>query len=216
LEVLTAPSSPRIYFWALQATFLDELGNSLGAAHTGLQWNPRHPGSGQRAVNWGGYSYPTDALNQLSGTVGSLDHPEGDTNTYDWPWLDRRPYRFVIHRGDAGWAATVIDVVEGSSFVVRELFVPGAVGLAYPVVWAELFCDCDDPPSAVRWSGFSVRTLGGEVVHAPFAKVTFMPVGSGQCDNTDAVPDGGGGFVISTRQRRTAPPEQVHTLMAGR
>src|ERR1700710_3128770 len=53
LEVLRAPTANRLYFWALQASFLSSTG-SHGAAHIGLQWNPRHPGS--TAVNWGGYA----------------------------------------------------------------------------------------------------------------------------------------------------------------
>ena len=52
LEVLVPPPVPTLYFWALQASFLDGSGRSYGAAHTGLQWNPRHPGG--QAVNWGG------------------------------------------------------------------------------------------------------------------------------------------------------------------
>ncbi len=48
LEVLEPPSVDRLYFWALQASFLDASG-SQGAGHLGLQWNPALPGpqSGQ-------------------------------------------------------------------------------------------------------------------------------------------------------------------------
>ena len=54
LEVVQPPTVAALYFWALQASFLDAAGQSYGAAHTGLQWNSRHPGG--RAVNWGGYA----------------------------------------------------------------------------------------------------------------------------------------------------------------
>src|SRR5262245_32230826 len=52
IEVLRAPVVDRLYFWALQASFLSAEGVH-GAGHVGLQWNPRH--AGNRAVNWGGY-----------------------------------------------------------------------------------------------------------------------------------------------------------------
>ncbi|HKX72170.1 MAG TPA: hypothetical protein VJM75_13115 [Acidimicrobiales bacterium] len=42
-----------LYFWALQASFIDSAERHCGGGHVGLQWRRHHPGS--RAVNWGGY-----------------------------------------------------------------------------------------------------------------------------------------------------------------
>ena len=43
LEVVVPPQVPRLYFWALQASFAS--GSRFhGGAHIGLQWNTRHPG----------------------------------------------------------------------------------------------------------------------------------------------------------------------------
>src|SRR5690349_12962684 len=52
LEIVEPPAVPHLYFWALQASFVDR-GRRIGGAHLGLQWYDRHPGG--TAVNWGGY-----------------------------------------------------------------------------------------------------------------------------------------------------------------
>ena len=123
LEVLQPPSVPALYFWALQASFLDEAGVSYGAAHTGLQWNARHPGG--RAVNWGGYAQAADVGSVLDGTDSPLPGIPGDRNTRTFAWREQVPYRFTIHRGALGWAATVTDLVTGSEVTIRELLAGG-------------------------------------------------------------------------------------------
>ena len=44
------------------------------------------------------------------------------------------------------------------------------------------------------------------------ARLNLPAVGSGACDNVDAVYDGEGGFVISTGVARTAPDTALHRL----
>jgi len=75
LEVLVAPTVPALWFWALQASFVDR-GRDGGAGHLGLQWHPDHPGS--TAVNWGGY----DASGtELSGSAAGVASARGKPNT---------------------------------------------------------------------------------------------------------------------------------------
>ena len=52
IEVEDTPRVTDLYFWAVQANFGDQ-GGETGGAHLGLQWNRRHPDN--TAVNWGGY-----------------------------------------------------------------------------------------------------------------------------------------------------------------
>jgi hypothetical protein len=170
LEVLVAPSVPTLYFWALQASFLDATGRSYGAAHTGLQWNPRHPGG--RAVNWGGYAQAADVTSVLDGSDSPLDGIPGDRNTRNFAWLVGVPYRFTIHPGVAGWAATVTDMVTGSGVTIRELHA-GGDRLGGFVMWSELFCRGTDPSSAVRWSRPQATTASGRVVAPRGLHATF-------------------------------------------
>jgi hypothetical protein len=98
LEVVTEPSAESLYFWALQASFTDATGTVFGAAHTGLQWNPRHPGG--RAVNWGGYGRAADVSSVLDGTRSDLPGIAGDENTRNFPWTAGVGYRFTIAHGE--------------------------------------------------------------------------------------------------------------------
>src|SRR5690242_12815310 len=84
LEVVVEPSAQHLYFWALQASFGDGNGATFGAARTGLQWNPRHPGA--RAVNWGGYGRTADTNSVLAGTRSALPGIAGDENTRNFSW----------------------------------------------------------------------------------------------------------------------------------
>ena len=100
LEVVVAPTVPRLYFWALQASFADG-----GAAHTGLQWQPT-----RRAVNWGGYG-PDGRI--LSGSASALASSVEDPNTRDCPWEPGRGYDFRIFRAPSGWLSEVTDLRTG-------------------------------------------------------------------------------------------------------
>jgi hypothetical protein len=170
LEVLQEPVVDKLYFWALQASFLDELGVVHGTAHTGLQWNPRHPD--HRAVNWGGYARASDVQSVLDGTDSPLPGIPGDRNTRNFPWREGVPYRFTIRRGSVGWAAAVEDLAAGTSVTLRELYA-GGDRLGGFVVWSELFCRGSDPTAVVRWSQPSVVTASGRVLAPTGMQATF-------------------------------------------
>jgi hypothetical protein len=178
LTVVEPPVVDRLYFWALQASFLDAR-TSYGGAHVGLQWNPRHPH--HRAVNWGGYADPP-AGGILPGSDSPLPSTPNDPNTRDYPWAVDRPYRFTISRGRDGWDAYVEDVSAGRRDRIRSLHA-GGDRLGGLVVWSEVFAACSDPPVVVRWSGLSARTAGGREIVPRSVRVNFE--GAGACQNTD-------------------------------
>jgi hypothetical protein len=182
LEVVEAPITADLHFWALQVSFVDR-GRRLGAAHTGLQWNPDAPGG---AVNWGGYD---ERGAELAGSDSGLA-PADSVNTRRWPWSPGRPYRLWVHRVAGGWRSEVTDLAHGRSVVVRDLWVE-APALADPVVWAEVFAPCE-ARSAVRWSALSARTTAGRLVRPASLEVSYQSVDDGGCTNTDVVADPAG------------------------
>ncbi len=183
IEVTRRPTADRLYFWALQASFLDGV-RSYGAAHIGLQWNPRHPGF--TAVNWGGYADTGNVQSVLKGSPSRLPSTPNDPNTRDYPWQERVRYRFRISKVDGGWRGEVTDLSSGATQVIRDLFAQGD-RLSGFVVWAEVFAACDDPPSAVRWSDLEARDTAGQV-HRPNSVRLSFPSG-GDCANTEVAVD---------------------------
>lgn len=179
LEVVDPPAVRHLYFWALQASFVDERGRRIGGAHLGLQWYDRHPGG--TAVNWGGYR---DGAGELDGEASPLPSAAGNPNTRDFAWVPRREYRLTIDGdGDGWWRGAVTDLVTGESTIVRRLL-GGGTHLASPVVWSEVFARCDDPTVTVRWS---------QLDPAPFAmRTTYQSHVDGGCANTRSSPDGDG------------------------
>jgi hypothetical protein len=196
LEVLQQPTVDELYFWALQASFGDGR-RTYGAAHTGLQWNPRFPG--RRAVNWGGYGDVGDTESVLSGTVSTLPSAPDDPNTRDYPWQEAWPYRLRISRGAQGWLAEVTDGVSGVTTPIRELHA-GGDRLTGLVVWSEVFCSCHDPTVVVRWSDPVAERADGTVVRPPSVGATFPREG---CPNTDSVADAVGILQVTHTPRRT-------------
>ena len=195
LEVLEPPVVDRLYFWALQASFVDR-GRRFGAGHLGLMWSPRHPA--KRAVNWGGYDA---AGSVLPGTESPLPSGSGNANSRDLRWEPGRPYRLRIGPGAAPgrWAGSVTDLVTGSEVVVREL-VAGGAALADPVCWSEVFADCDHPTAAVRWSRPQAGAAG-----VGGARLSFQEETRGGCSNTDVVADGLGLVQRTAVHRRSRP-----------
>src|SRR6516165_12131966 len=148
LVVPALPSVPCLYFWALQVSF------SAGAgAHLGLQWGADPPRR-LRHVNWGGYGASGA---ELSGGNSSLPSSFSNANTRDFDWEPVRAYRLRICRADRGWAGWVDDTR------VRSLDAPGDT-LQSPMVWSEVFADCDDPSVSARWSRLEVVTRSGNLV----------------------------------------------------
>lgn len=195
LEVVEPPSVSRLYFWALQASFLDGSG-SRGAAHLGLQWNPRFPD--HSAVNWGGYD---DRGAVLPGSGSALPSTPSDPNTRDFPWLPERKYRLRIYPSpENGWRGEVTDTVTGVVSVVRDLHV-GGDHLGRFVVWSEIFRDCSDPRTVVGWSEATAVGLGGEHLIPQAFRVNYKVDG---CPNTNVYTDGQR-LCQATASERTTP-----------
>lgn len=188
LEIAPPPAVRKLYFWALQVSFVDR-GRDLGAGHTGLQW---HPAAAAGAVNWGGYHAGGGGV--LDGTGSDLPPVDGP-HTRHYPWSPGRPYRFRVWSPAPGaWRSEVTDLATGQANVIRDLLVP-ATGLANPVVWAEVFADCDDPPTEARWSRLEARTGGTDagggtaagddhVVTATSVRLSYQTHADGGCANT--------------------------------
>jgi len=208
-ELLEPPQVDRLYFWAVQVSFVKPSG---GGAHLGLQHHPGFPG--RRAVNWGGYD-PEGGL--LTGAPSPLVSTPGDANTRDLLWVDGRRYRLGVSRspdpapeGLFAWRGTVVDLETGEETIVRDLWSLGEY-LRGPVVWTEAFARCDDPPVAVQWS--DLRVVDEEERELPVRIVTvdYQRHQAGGCDNTNVVVSGAG-WVQRTNTVRTAPAGRRLTL----
>ena len=188
LVVPVLPGVPRLYFWALQVSFSDGAG-----AHLGLQWGADHPGR-LRHVNWGGYGASGA---ELSGGTSSLPSSLSNANTRDFDWEPVRAYRLRICRADRGWAGWVDDTL------VRRLDAPGDT-LQDPLVWSEVFADCDDPSVSVRWTNLEVVTRSGNRVPVDSVVTRYQLRQEGGCDNTCSRTDGDA-FVQTTNAARETP-----------
>lgn len=207
LEVRVPPSVRSLYFWALQVDFADAEG-IWGGAHTGLQWNQRYPDS--TAVNWGGYASAARGGAVLSGTVSSLPGFADDPNTLSYHWVPERPYRLRVYPSPettGAWRAEVTDVLSGATSVIRDLLPPpdrptSVYYLTRPVVWSEVFADCDAPSVAVRWSELEAVDETGAVVRPEAVHVNYQAPEAGGCPNTTVAFDGVGGFFQVTNTPR--------------
>jgi hypothetical protein len=185
LEVTEPPAVPSLYFWAVQVSFADR-GRAAGGAHFGLQWHPAHPGS--TAINWGGYARDGG---ELSGTDSLLPSATGNPNTRDFVWRPRTKYHLSVARGDRtpddrwAWRAEVTDLESGNRTHVRDLFTTGST-LTTPMVWSEVFADCDAPSAVVQWSQFTVDESDGEPRPVRAARVNYQAVGDGGCTQTNS------------------------------
>jgi len=207
LEVVVPPAVDRLYFWALQVSFLDGARNR-GAAHVGLQWNRNHPGGG--AVNWGGYAAGGGLL---PGSASPLPSTPNDPNTRDYPWQPGRPYRLRVAGAPGApgrWQAEVTDLRAGRSAVIRSL-TAGGDRLGSPTVWSEVFARCEHPSVTVRWSGLEARTADGRTVRPTALSVSYEAHAAGGCDNTTTAADEQGILQVtntkrSVRQGAVIPP----------
>lgn len=192
LEVSEAPTVERLYFWALQADFV-EGGRRGGGAHLGLQFHPSYPGG--RAANWGGYD---QAGNILDGTASALASTLGNPHTRDFPWRAGQPYRLVIEAapaadqprdGRTAWRGSVTDLADGRRTVIRDLLTRGS-RLVGPIMWSEVFARCEHPPAEVRWSDLRAVTAGGEELRPAAVFVNYQRHEDGGCANTCSWVDG--------------------------
>lgn len=186
LTVVEPPQVDRLYFWALQAGFADGAA-TLGGAHLGLQWHPSYPG--RTAVNWGGYRAADRGGGELDGSKSQLPSALGNPNTRDFTWRVGAPYRLRISGAPdrpGAWVGTVEDMERGSITVVRELWAGGSA-LRDPVVWSEVFADCDHPPVAVQWGNLAAETARGSAVAPLAVRVNYQSNAAGGCDNSNVI-----------------------------
>jgi hypothetical protein len=189
VEVRVVPAVPRLYFFALQASFEDAGGRRHGGGHLGLQWHPRHPGS--TAANWGGYG---PGGRELAGSVSALPSALANANTRDYRWVPGRRYRLTIAKGDDAWDGSIAELSPtGAGDVVtpiRTLYA-GGDRLGHVVVWSEVFADCDHPGVEVRWSDLVAVGPGGATVRPTAVGLTYQSVPDGGCSNTDTCVEDG-------------------------
>ncbi len=204
-EVLEPPTVSKLYFWALQVSFMNGPSRA-GGAHFGLQHNPAYPES--CGVNWGGYH---DGAGELEGSVSDLPSAPDNINTRDYMWFPNRRYRHRIYRSpDRGWRGSITDLETGEVTVVRDLWIE-ADSLTNPMVWSEVFADCDDPSVLVRWTDLEAITAAGEVFRPNAVRLNYQTYENGGCANTDTAVDGGVDADTGSRgfvQRTTT--ERVH------
>lgn len=198
LEVVEPPAVDRLYFWALQAGFVDDLGRSRGAGHLGPQWHPDYPGA--KAMCWGGYRA---SGGELSGGPLGYPSPLGNPNVCAFDWPERAPMTLRIRRGPGGgWLGEVLDGATGTAHAVRELDVD-APYLADPIVWSEVFARCEHPSVRVRWSQLAVVGVDGSVRLARSVRVNYQSHRDGGCANTTALSDGTGVVQVTATERVT-------------
>jgi hypothetical protein len=189
LEILTPPTSPDVYFWALQASFIDSLtplspAPPAAAAHLGLQYNPSCTNS--RGANWGGYD-GDGAI--LAGTPLASPRPLPCGNTGDFAWEACRSYTLEIgpRRAD-GWPGAVTDCATGVRTELRRLAAAGDA-LGAVMVWSEVFADCGAPAVAARWSRLRWRFVDGSAMDVPNVTVAYQKWEDGGCCNTESTVD---------------------------
>ena len=213
LEIVAPPRVAALYFWALQVDF-EEDGRNWGGGHTGLQWNQRFHES--TAVNWGGYAAPERGGAVLPGSQPDLYAFPGAPNTMAFDWSPRRAYRLRVSRSpdiSEAWRADITDMESGDTTVLRDLIHPegprdragrraGAGGyLSRPLVWSEVFADCDAPSVAVRWSDLSATNEDGVVVRPRAVRVNYQAHHDGGCSNTSVRRDRAGLLQIAGTPR---------------
>jgi len=198
LVVPTVPVVPRLYFWALQVSSASGAG-----AHLGLQWGADPPRR-MRHVNWGGYG-PDGS--ELAGSPSALPSSFGNPSTRDYDWEPGRPYHLRITNDSEGLAGWVGDTL------VRYLYGPEGP-LVAPMVWSEVFADCDDPAVTVRWSDPTVTTPSGEHVSVRAAIAHYQSMHEGGCTNTCSTVDGDTFVQTTSTSRLTSAGTRL--VLAGR
>jgi hypothetical protein len=210
LEIQVPPGVGALYFWALQVDFVAG-GRALGGGHTGLQWNARYPR--HKAVNWGGYASSERGGFVLPGSQSALEGFSDDPNTLAFAWQPDRPYRLRVFRSPdtpGAWRSEVTDVSTGRTDTVRDVLPEDSPGdpdayLLRPVVWSEVFAECDEPSVTVRWSDLQAVDRAGGVVRPRAVIVNYQAWEAGGCPNTTVDVDGAGGLLqITNTQRRVS------------
>ena len=206
LEIVDAPIVPKLYFWALQVTMTDAAGRDGGGAHFGLQWITSHPGG--TAVNWGGYR---SGGGELDGSRSALPSGAGNVNTRDYTWRAHRPYRLRVvldetqqaPDGLRAWRGEVTDLETGVTTIVRHLWAAGD-RVSSPMVWSEVFADCDDPAVVVRWTDLALLAPDGSRGPVDAVSINYQAPADGGCTTTDTAVEGGAFVQRTATSRRSA------------
>ena len=208
LEVVEPPQTNDLYFFAMQASFVDGTAHA-GGAHIGLQWNNRHPGN--TAANWGGYHSQERGGGILDGTPSLLPSTPNDRNTRDYQWQAGRGYRFEIGPGatPGWWLGTITDLTSGVRSAVRELH-GGGTGLAAPMVWCEVFAACDAPSVQVYWSDLQYSRHAGDWMSVDAVRTNYQDFAAGGCTNTNSAA-ASSGWTQTTNVPRQEPTGTVLT-----
>ena len=123
----------------------------------------------------------------------------------------QRPYRLRVYRSPdvpGPGAPSVTDLASGEATVIRDLMhpsgpararrgraAPAAADAGYlrrPMVWSEVFADCDAPSVVVRWSDLSGdRPRTASIVRPEAVRVNYQSHQAGGCANTSVRRDGG-------------------------
>lgn len=147
-----------------------------------------------RHVNWGGYGPDGE---ELSGSPSALPSSFGNRNTRDYDWEAGRRYRLRISKDGGGWAGWVGDTL------VRHLDVPDQ-SLVDPMVWSEVFANCDDPTVIVHWSDLAVVTRSGQQLPIRATVARYQSRSEGGCTNTTSTVEDDT-FVQTTSTPRCSP-----------
>lgn len=209
ITVLKSPTINRLFFWALQVSFI-EGGKTIGAGHFGLQHHPSYPSGG--AVNWGGYhGAGSTGSGELPGSALHIPSTLNNPNTGDYLWQAGRRYQYRIRRSDQsnlGWIGSVTDLETGVETIVRELQCPGSE-LGEIMVWTEAFAHCDEAGVSVQWGDLRAVTASGVAVRPTALRVNYQTVGDGGCitSNAEVVMDDSGNRLVEqqTGTVRTTP-----------
>lgn len=211
LEVLTPPSTPDLFFWALQASFQPADGGAAPAAgaHLGLQHNPACAGA--RAANWGGYDVDGTILR---GTPLASPAPLACGNTGGFEWEAGRRYRLEIGpRAADGWPGAVTDVESGARTELRRLDA-GGEALGAVVMWSEVFAECGAPRVEARWSGMKWGFADGSEAVVEKVVVGYQKFEDGGCCNTESCLDEVGVVQRTAVKERTV--QSGYTLLLVR
>lgn len=206
IEIVEPPAVEKLYFWAMQVSLTDGRGREGGGAHFGLQWFSAHPEA--TAVNWGGYR---PGGGELDGSVSALPSRPRNANTRDYRWQPRRAYRYRVildaaapaPAGLSAWRGEITDLETGVTTVVRHLWAAGD-RVTSPMVWSEVFADCDDPSVVVRWSDLALIDEAGGRAPVDSVTINYQAPGDGGCVTTDIAVEAGA-FVQRTATARLTP-----------
>jgi hypothetical protein len=98
----------------------------------------------------------------------------------------------------------------GRTTVVRELFVAGST-IEAPMVWSEVFADCDAPTTIVRWSDLELTSADGSRSSVRTVRTNYQTVVDGGCSHSNSAV-ASDAFEQVTSTPRTTPAGSRLTL----